>query len=507
MRSRMRASDGHPQGRLLLLRFAPWMNFRNAHPHDLMWPISMLYARSIAERAGWQVRLLDLHVEALDRHGIFAEVDGWKPDVVLMDSMTPTLQLAVDVASDVRASRPETRIWGIGQHASEQSEDLLFAGSPFDGVLLGEYEVSIKRLLDNGATRLVDGSAALSDDGERVIVQGTRGQVSDLDSLPPLDPRGLRLDAYGMRSTHVPRFGQVRWGYLLTSRGCPFLCTFCSPTLRQSYGRGFRGQSAEKVVDDMERLHLDHGVDAIYMIDDIFSLDHERVAAICEEMIRREVEVDWVIQTRPDMINPEMVALLARARCRAVKMGVESGVDRILKLVKKGVRRDRILEAARDIRAGGLFLTAYYMLGHPTETLEEMEETVRFAHKVAADMIQVAFHTPYPGSQSYRDYREEVQDLSELNHYETHHVNPSLVDGETLERFQRQFYLRYYLSGPQLWSYLRRRALYRATDPIEWQLAIRAMRYLLGQRGQNGATAVAARWFGRKRDPGIREAA
>ena len=288
-----------------------------------------------------------------------------------------------------------------------------------------------------------------------------------------------------MRSTTVPRFGRQRWGYLLTSRGCPYLCTFCSPTLRQSYGRPFRSHSAERVVDDMLRLHHDHGVGAFYMIDDVFSFDRARVAEMCHLLIRRQAPISWVIQTRPDFVDPELLRLLKQAGCAGVKMGIESGVDRILKMIKKGTYRDRIAQSARDIREAGLFLTAYYMLGHPTETLEEMEETYRFARRVKADMIQVAFHTPYPGSQSYRDYQDDVEELEELNHYETHHVNRSAVDGATLERTQRRFYLRYYFSPATLFNYARRRLLYRFSDPSEWRLAFNSLKYLLLQRGRS----------------------
>ncbi len=469
--------------RALFVRFAPWMARNNNHPHDLMWPVSMLYGRKQAELAGWRAEIIDLHVEDLGHWELVERIQRFRPDLLLLDTMTPTMKLSRQVATTVASRMPETKIWGVGQHASELSNDLIYAGSPYTGVLLGEYECALPHLLQQGGHGPVEGSIALTKDGTQ-HVQGPKQKVSDLDALPAVDPRGLLLDRYGMRSTHTRNFGRTRWGFLMTSRGCPFLCTFCSPTLRQSYGRGFRTQSALQVVDDMERLHRDHGIDAYYLIDDIFSFDKERVRNISRELIRRKVAIQWVIQTRPDMIDPETLRLLKLSGCTGVKMGVESGVDRILKLVKKGVRRDKILESARQIRAAGLSLTAYYMLGHPTETLEEMEETFRFAKEVKADMIQVAFHTPYPGSESYEMYKREVSDLSELNHYETYHVNQSEVDGGTLEKMQRNFYLKYYFSPDIFLNYLTRRAVFRLTDPGEWRLAFKSVKYLLMQRTQ-----------------------
>ena len=122
-----------------------------------------------------------------------------------------------------------------------------------------------------------------------------------------------------------------------------------------------------------------------------------------------------------------------------------------------------------------------------------MEETFDFAKLVGSDMVQMAFHTPYPGSQSYEMMKDQVADLSELNHYETQHVNLSEVESEVLEKLQRQFYLEYYFSPRRFARYLRRRALYRLSDPTEWQLAAMSLKYLLGNRGRVGTSAAGKR--------------
>jgi anaerobic magnesium-protoporphyrin IX monomethyl ester cyclase len=481
---------GRPQ--VVLLRFAPWAIFQNNHPHDLMWPVEMLYAKGIAHAAGWSPTVVDLHVEEFERDELVRHLVNLGPDMLLIDTMTPTMAYAREIAGAVLDRIPDLKIWGIGQHATEQSEDLLYQGSPISGVLLGEYPGSVADLLACRGERSVDGSAVLGADGT-IIRTGKKREIKDCDSLPPLDPTGLHLERYRMRSIHVPKFGNVKWGYLLTSRGCPFPCTFCSATLRQSYGRKFRGHSAERVVDDMLRLHLDHGIDAFYTIDDVFSLDRERVVDICHGLIKHNHRIYWTIQTRGDLIDLDLLKLMKRAGCVGVKMGIESGVDRILKIIRKNASRDQLLEAARNCQKAGLILTTYYMVGHPSETREEMEETFNFAKLVGSDMVQMAFHTPYPGSQSYEMVKDLVADLSELNHYETQHVNLSEVDSESMEKLQRQFYLEYYFSPRRFARYLRRRALYRLTDPTEWQLAAMSLKYLLGNRGRVGTSAAGKR--------------
>lgn len=477
---------------VVFVRFAPWMIFQNNHPHDLMWPVSMLYGKAIAHALGWNATVLDLHVDTRRADEILNHIVGLKPDLLFIDTMTPTMVFARDIACKVQEKRPDLAIWGIGQHATEQPVDLLYPGSPIKGVLLGEYEASLADLLASHGERAVDGSAVLGSDGA-LVYRGKKREVQDCDALPPIEPSGLYLDRYRMQSTHVPKFGRVRWGYLLTSRGCPFPCTFCSATLRQSYGRKFRGHSAERVVEDMVRLHKDHHVDAFYTIDDVFSLDRTRVEEICRRLLQHNLPIQWTIQTRGDLIDREILALMKRAGCVGVKMGIESGVDRILKIIRKNATRSQLLQAARDAQEVGLSLTTYYMIGHPTETREEMEDTFRFAREVGSDMVQMAFHTPYPGSATYEEYKDHVHDLSELSHYETQHVNLSEVDNKTMERLQRRFYLRYYLSPPRFVRYLRKRAIYSVTDPHEWRLAANTLRYLLGDRGRVGSSSQAPR--------------
>ena len=461
--------------RLVILRFAPWMGFENRHPHDLMWPMNALGAAGQAQSRGWRAHILDMHVETYEESGCVERVLAHSPDIILMDTMTPTMAEARVLAAVMLRARPDSSIWAVGQHASALPEDLLYEGSPFAGAVAGEYEVAIPALL--GGERSFPGALTWHGERQGLVHHGPALEALDLDSLPPLDPRGLLLDRYLMRSMHVPSFRRQRWGFLQTSRGCPYACTFCSPTLRQSFGQGWRGHSAERVVDDLARLHRDHRLTAFYLLDDLFSFDRERVLDICEGIVRRGLRVSWLVQTRADCLDAEVLAAMRRAGCCGVKIGVESGSDRVLASLCKGIDRAGILAAARAVKDSGIPLTACFILGNPDETLEEIGETARLAKEIRADMIQVAFHTPYPGSESYRRFRESVADPSLLNHYDIQAANLSGVDTARMEREQRSFYLRYYLDPRILWSYLRRRGVYRALAVDEWGLLFRTLRF------------------------------
>ena len=160
----------------------------------------------------------------------------------------------------------------------------------------------------------------------------------------------------------------------------------------------------------MLRLHIDHGVDAFYTIDDVFSLDRERVVDICHGLIKHNHRIHWTIQTRGDLIDLDLLKLMKRAGCAGVKMGIESGVDRILKIIRKNSTRHA--GCGPGLQEAGLILTTYYMVGHPSRPAMRWKRPP-LRQRGGLDMVQMAFHTPYPGSQSYEMVRDQVADLSE----------------------------------------------------------------------------------------------
>jgi anaerobic magnesium-protoporphyrin IX monomethyl ester cyclase len=482
--------SGSPQ-RLVILRFAPWMGFENRHPHDLMWPMNALGAAGQALRSGWEAHIIDLHVEDYERQLCLERVLARRPALVLMDTMTPTMAEARLLAATLRRRRPELPLWVAGQHASALPEDLVYEGSPFDGAVAGEYEVAIPSLLD-GRTDF-EGAVRWDSAAQGIVRHGGPLAAMDLDALAAVEPRGLLLDRYQMRSMHVPSFRKQRWGYLQTSRGCPYDCTFCSPTLRQSFGHRWRGHSAERVVDDMRRLHRDHRLTAFYLLDDLFSFDRQRVLDVCQGLISGGPAVSWLVQTRADCLDPEVLAAMRRAGCKGVKIGVEAGSDRILTSLRKGYDRAEILAAARAVKRSGIPLTACFILGNPGETLEDIQQTVQLAMDIRADMIQVAFHTPYPGSETYRIYQQSVSDPSLLNHYDIQAANLSQVSTERMEREQRHLYLRYYLDPRVFFTYLRRRGIYRVTARDEWGLLVNTLRFWQLQKHVTTQPGVAPR--------------
>ena len=440
-----------------------------------MWPVSMLYARSLLAQRGVEAQVCDTWPRVLSRRALCDGILDAAPTYLFVETRSPTAGQTLELVHEVRSRAPSMVIWGIGQHASEKPEDFLFSDTPFDGCVCGEIEPVVPRIVDCESG--IDGTATWDADAGVVVRHGKPAQLDDLDSLPLLDPRGLELDRYRMLSLHVPSMRKARWGYLLSSRGCAYRCIFCSPALRQSYGARFRGQSPERVADEMSYLHLHHGVDAFYFTDDLFTGDRERVLGICETLRRRALRVRWTIQTRMDHLDDELLTHLRAAGCVGVKAGIESGSARVSKVLRKNLDPDHVLHLAERMRRIGIHLTACFMIGNPSETAQEMEETFLFASRIGALMIQVAYHTPYPGSASYEQYAEQLE-TSRASHFDGVPANLSAVSDEDLIRFHRNFYLRYYLAPRQLVRYARHRALYKMLSGEELWLVLRTLAYL-----------------------------
>ncbi len=451
-----------------------------------MWPLSIGYAAALLEREGRRVSLLDTWARRVDPDGIvrFALEQGC--DLFIIDTTSATIDMTIDLARRLKGTGSAPSVWVMGQHASILPETVLAPDGPVDGCLLGEVEETVTELASTPTSRGggagVRGIAYRDESSGRIVRTESRPLIEDLDGLPRFRPSLFEAEGYRIWSSQVPTFHRLRWGFLLTSRGCPYSCIYCSATLRQSYGTAYRAQSAGRVADDVIKLSRDHGVNAIYMEDDIFSLDRGRTLEICDALAREGSPVWWVIQTRPDALDSERIERLRQAGCVGITLGIESGSDRVLQTLQKGITLERIRSTLREIRAAGIGLTAYFMIGNPGETLEDLEATFRLARESGALLIQVAFFTAYPGSPMHGTLDLGEEEFSGYSHYNALRENFSDVQTEALVSFQKRFYLRYYLSIRTLWRYLRRRGLYAFWNNKEATLIWRSLRFFAARR-------------------------
>jgi radical SAM superfamily enzyme YgiQ (UPF0313 family) len=185
---------------------------------------------------------------------------------------------------------------------------------------------------------------------------------------------------------------------VFTSRGCPYRCAFCD---RPHLGTRFRARSPGNVVDEIA-VCREMGISDFLFYDDTFAVDRQRAIRICDELVARKLRIRWDIRTRVDTVDAPLLDALARAGCRAVHYGIESGSERVLQALNKRIDLAQAEDAFRETRRRGMATLAYFMIGNPREGASDIEASFRLMRRLNPDYVHLTILTPFPGTQVYR---------------------------------------------------------------------------------------------------------
>ncbi len=355
-------------------------------------PLGLAYIAAAARQSGHQVEILDAYVTRLSWARFETEVARRRPDAIGMTVMTPMVDV---VARAVRVVRPYTGlVVAGGPHPTAVGEAAFEDLKGTDATVEGEGEGVIGPLL----TWWAAGGAGTPPDGVRC-----KGRPFT-PSVPPVDLQTLPLPARDLLPTEAYRYlFATRRGFatMITSRGCPFACSFCDKSIS---GSRWRARPAVDVVDEMEVL-AKSGVGFINFYDDNFTLQKRRVIAICEEILRRNLDVQWKCEGRVDSVDLPMLRLMRKAGCRVVAYGVESANPSTLARLRKDIRVDQVASAFAATRAAGLRSLAYMILGAPGEDPADVRRSVAFCREIGADYVQFSSLVAMPGTELFERRR------------------------------------------------------------------------------------------------------
>jgi anaerobic magnesium-protoporphyrin IX monomethyl ester cyclase len=355
--------------------------------------------------------------------------------------------------------------WEVSRHARDCGAHVIWVG-PFvtalhreeiarDGarfVLRKEWDYSVRDLLgvliSGGDLGTVAGLTWTGKDG-KVVVNDDVTPISDMDALPI--PAYDLLDLSKFYESVFVRFPAAT---MITSRGCPFNCIYCSYP-QTIYGHQFRAMSPPRVVREIEYLVHDLGVREIRIDDDTFNVNRQRVIDICRLIVEKKINFTFSVQLRAQLMTDEMARWLKRAGCRMVLYGVEAGNDDILKKIRKQTTRDEIRRGVRTAKKHGLDVLNCVMLGFYWDTRETVEETLRFAFELNAEFTQMSAPTPLPGTDYYKLLKDAGCILTDEwdQHDSVHHSAVELpnLTNDDLNRYLSTFYRRYYRRPRYLW--------------------------------------------------------
>jgi len=328
--------------------------------------LGSLYLATILHNQGYRVRVINENI-------LGREVDPFEiqADVFCLTALTVSASRAKLLAAQLRTVHPDCRIVVGGIHASLLPEE--FTGVA-DHVVVGEAEQII--------VDLVEGRI------EEKVVTGSR--VEDLEELPPI--HYALLDGFATMNC-VP---------VMTSRGCPFDCNFC--TVTKVFGRKFRNLSAARVVAEVENAMRYFAARAFFFYDDNFTAHRPRVEAICDLLNDKQLGITWAAQVRCDLAkSPDLVEKMAKAGCRWVYIGFESIQDETLQALHKSQTQADIVRAIQVFHRFGINIHGMFMFGEDHDSLETIDGTVEFATGHGIDTVQFMVLTPFPGTRCYDD--------------------------------------------------------------------------------------------------------
>ena len=370
-----------------------------------------------------------------DEHPVWDEIrktiSSFKPEIAGISVLTPKVPSAFKIAEICKSINPDIRVVFGGHHPTVKPDEMLL-NKNVDFVVRGEGEETFYELVKSigeGHFTLLSYSniqgLSFRDNG-RVIHNMSRKCIEDLDSIPvPARDRLLNLDTY------TP----TQLSMVMTSRGCPFKCSFCASN--NMWGNTIRFRSIENVIEEINDLKNRFSVKNITFMDDSFTLNRSRVKEFCSALIENQVNITWSCLTRVNMISDELISSMKRAGCTKVDIGIESGNQRVLDLMNKGITLEQVREAAKILRRNKMYWSAFFMFGLPTETEDEVMDTLHFLEELKPDWANISIFTPYPGTKLY-DLAKENGMISEPVDYTLYsHQNPNLrfTDAIPGERF------------------------------------------------------------------------
>jgi anaerobic magnesium-protoporphyrin IX monomethyl ester cyclase len=412
---------------------------KGVYHHQLFLPLGLAYLAAVLKKNGHEVTVIDCLALDMNHEQLKVKIASFEPDVVGITSMTPMIQSTLLSARVAKEACPDVVVTLGGPHATFMDRQILEQEAAVDIVVRGEGEQTLLEMAQNVAEskslHKIDGITLRDDD--QIIQTPNRSFIQNLDELPYPAYDCFQLNRYRL-------FGKL-FLPIITSRGCPFQCSFC--TTSRILGKEYRARSPKNIVDELEFLKNTYGADAFTFYDDTLTLDKNRIFKICEGIKARKIDLPWDCQTRVDQVSREVLAEMRETKCQQVFFGVESGCQEILDAVKKRTTVEQNAKAIKLAKEAGLFVAISIMIGYPGETKDMLRQTLDFVRKTEPDDVYLCVATPYPGTELRRLVEEMGLKLSaDWGLYDT--VTPvfdnPLLSAEDIVKLRKGFYDSFY---------------------------------------------------------------
>ena len=377
----------------------PWIHGR----HFL--PLGLAYVAASLEKAGFPVDVLDNYLLEKPIAEVKLLIKQRNPEIVGITCGSATYSRCIETSKAVKEMLPSCKVVVGGWHPTYEPESML-QHPEIDYVVMGEGERAMVELaahITKGRTskHLMD-IAGLAYKNEGRIVKNPQRFINNLDEVPFPARHLLPMHLYARQIEYL----EVKpVDNMNIARGCPYNCAFCET--KQLWGSACRGFSPKYVLEEIKHLMANFGTKGIYFINDNFTMRKKDTSELCALIRKEKVDIEWVCDTRVDLVTREMLREMKTAGCKTIWFGGESGSQRILDKLNKHISLEQTETAFKMCREEGIHTACSFLLGVPGETIDEMNMTFKFARKLDPDWCRFNIFVAVPGSTLYREVMEK----------------------------------------------------------------------------------------------------
>ena len=410
-------------------------------------PLGILYIAAFLEQKGYNVKLIDAEQQLLTQNEtvqiVQKIIEKEKNCYIGLTASTVCFNNALSLAQKLKLVFPDIKIILGGVHVSSLPQHAMMFDC-FDYGIIGEGEITTYELLEclsnSGDVNSING--IVYKNNNELIYTEKRDLIKNLDELP-FPARHLLKDI----KRYIPGLSDYKTlpvTNIITSRGCPGLCTFCSNAV---FGRTYRSRSAQNIYEEIKEVIDNYKMREIHFIDDTFLLNKKRIYELFDLCKSQNLKFLWSCYSRIDNVNYEYLKFLKDNGCWRISFGIESGDERVLKDIKKNITLDKAEEVINWCNKLGIQTTGLFMLGHPTDTLQSIDNTINFAVNIPFTDAACCISTPLPGSEQFSQmFGDNYMELD----FTKFNTMCSIVPPENMTNYdillkQKEFYKRFYL--------------------------------------------------------------
>lgn len=435
--------------RVVLVNPLPNIDKRQRKINGKIPPLGLLYIAGNLQRHGHKVIIVDANVNEYTNDIIAKLVCECRPDIIGMTCNTPNYSVIKDLARLFRKNINVPIVIG-GIHPTALPSLCLNTGL-FDYVVIGEGEISFTELVDH----LYDSSTIANIPGigfrhnSQIIINKPK-VIEDINALPPKAWHLIDMKRYCPSPGSYMRQPAIStiWG-----RGCPYNCIYCC--LNAIFQNITRSHSINIIASEIEILRS-KGIRDLNIWDSIFTNDHEWVRKVCK--VIKKFGIVWNCVTRVDMVDRDILAVMADAGCYEIGYGIETASDKSLMLMKKEATLQKALETVSLTRKLGIWVKCFFTIGYPWETEKDIEQTLRFAKRLGSDFATFSIVSPYPGCSLFERIKDRLtdDDFKGMSHLSGKNNVSEHLNQEQLIKLVNKGYRGYYLRLGYIWRAINR---------------------------------------------------